>query len=75
MTPQTVDCQAPVAMEFSRQEYWSGLPFPPARGFPNPGIEIESPALAGGFTIELSGTHLTLHLVKGACVLSITSGV
>ena len=31
--------QAPLPMGFSRQEYWSGLPFPPPRGFPNPGME------------------------------------
>ena len=38
-------------MEFSRQEYWSGLPFPSPEGFPDPGIEpaSESLALAGGF--------------------------
>ena len=32
-------------MEFSRQEYWSGWPFPPPEDLPNPGIELESPAL------------------------------
>ena len=36
-------------MESSRQEYWSGLPFPPLGDFPDPGIEPESPALAGEF--------------------------
>ena len=44
--------QAPPSMEFSRQEYWSGLPLPPPGDLPNPGIEPESPvapALAGGF--------------------------
>ena len=44
--------QAPLSMEFSRQQYWSVLPFPPARDLPNPGIEPESlvsPALAAGF--------------------------
>ena len=40
-------------MEFPRQEYWSGLPFPPPGDHPDPGIELESPALAGRFfTIE-----------------------
>ena len=34
---------------FPRQEYWSGLPFPPPGYLPNPGIESESPALAGMF--------------------------
>ena len=36
-------------MDFSRQEYCSGLPFPPPGDLPNPGIEPESPVLAGGF--------------------------
>ena len=36
-------------MEFSRQEYWSELSFPPLGDLPNPGIELASPALAGGF--------------------------
>ena len=39
-------------MGFSRQEYWSGLPFPPPEDLPDPGIEsasLISPALAGGF--------------------------
>ena len=36
-------------MGFSRWEYWSGLPCPPPGDLPNPGIELESPALAGGF--------------------------
>jgi len=39
-------------MEFSRQEYWSGLPFPPPGDLPNPGIEPKSPALAGRFFIN-----------------------
>ena len=38
-TPWTVACQAPLSMEFSRQEHWSGLPFPPPGDLPNPGIE------------------------------------
>ena len=48
-TPWTVACQAPLSMEFSRQEYWSGLPFPPPGDLPDLGIELVSPALAGGF--------------------------
>ena len=39
----TVTCQAPLSMGFSRQEYWSGLPFPPEEDFSNPGIEPSSP--------------------------------
>ena len=48
-TPWTVARQAPLSMGFSRQQYWSGLPFPPPRDLPDPGIKPESPALAGGF--------------------------
>ena len=41
--------QAPLSIKFSRQEYWSRLPFPSPRDLPDPGIEPTSPALAGGF--------------------------
>ena len=44
-TLQTVAHQAPPSMGFSRQEYWSGLPFPSPGDPPNPGIEPSSPAL------------------------------
>ena len=45
VTPWTVAYQAPPSMEFSRQEYWSGLPFLSPGDLPNPGIEPGSPAL------------------------------
>jgi len=52
----TIALQAPLPMGFSRQEYWSGLPFPSLGDLPNPGIKPESPALAGGFfTTEPQG--------------------
>ena len=44
-TPWTIAHQAPPSMEFSRQEYWSGLPFPSPGDLPDPGIEPRSPAL------------------------------
>ena len=44
-----VACQAPLSMEFSRQEYWSGLPCPPSGDLPKPRIELVSLASAGGF--------------------------
>ena len=50
--PWTVAHQAPLSMGFSRQEYWSGLPFPTPGDLPNLGMEPEflaSPALAGRF--------------------------
>ena len=43
--PWTVACQAPLSMEFSRQEYWSGLPFPSPWDLPNPGIKARSSTL------------------------------
>ena len=43
-TPWTVAHQAPLSMGFSRQEYWSGLPFPSPGDLPDPGIEPRSPA-------------------------------
>ena len=45
VTPWTVAHQAPPFMEFSKQEYWSGFPFPSPGDLPNPGIEPGSPAL------------------------------
>ena len=51
VTLWTVAHQAPLSMEFSRQEYWSGFPCPPPGDLPDPGIKPMSlsPALAGGF--------------------------
>ena len=68
-TPWTVMHQAPWSMGFSRQEYWSGLPFPPPGDLPNPGIEPVSPALVGRFftpeppgkTHTSSLTHTCTH--------------
>ena len=52
--PQTVAHQAPLSMEFPRQEYWSGLSFPSSRDLSDPGIKPASPALTDRFfTIEL----------------------
>ena len=47
VTPWTVACQAPLSIEFSRQEYWSGLLFPSAGGPPDPGIKPGTPELLG----------------------------
>ena len=49
VTSWTVARQAPLSMEFSRQKYWSGLPFPSPGDLPNPGIEATSPVLADIF--------------------------
>ena len=51
-TPWTRPCQAPLSMEFSKQEYWSGLLFPTSGALPDPGIELTSlasPTLVGRF--------------------------
>ena len=51
-TPRTGGYQVPLSMEFSSQEYWSGLPFSTPGDLPDPGIELlslVSPELAGGF--------------------------
>ena len=55
-TPWTVACQVLLSMGFSRQEYWSGLPFPSPGDLPDPGIEPRSPALqADSLPTELRG--------------------
>ena len=56
VTPWTVTCQTPLFMGFSKQDYWSGLPFPPPGDFPDSGIKPKSPELVGRFfTIEQPG--------------------
>ena len=53
----TVACQAPVSMGLSREEYWSGLPCPPAGDLPNPGIEPMSPVVPALQTESLRLSH------------------
>ena len=56
------DCRllGPLSMEFPRQDYWSGLPFPSPGDLPNPEIKLAFPALAGGFfTTEPPEKHWT----------------
>ena len=48
MIPQTIVCQAPLSMEFSKQKHWTGLPFLSSGALPNPGIKPWSPALQAG---------------------------
>ena len=57
--PRTVACQAPLSMEFFRQEYRSGLPIPPPGDLSDPGIEPASPALAGEFSTTEPLLYLT----------------
>ena len=57
VTPWTIAHQAPLTMGFSRQEYWSGLPFPPPGYLPNLGIQLTSPA-----SPELAGIFFTTSI-------------
>ena len=60
--PWTVAYQAPLSMGFSRQEYWSGLPFPSPRDLPNQGMEPGSPALqADTLPSKLPGKPLYIN--------------
>ena len=80
-TPWTVALQGPPSMGFSRQEYWSGLPFPSPGDLPDPGIEPRSPAFqADALTSEPPGTlspmmfymfcEFTWFAYERVCVLS-----
>ena len=62
----TVAFQAPLSMEFSRQGYWSGFPFPPPGDLPDPGRALTSlatPTLAGGFFTILAPGKPTVHVI------------
>ena len=76
-TPWTVAQKAPLSMEFSRQEYWSGFPFPTPEDLPNPGIEPVSPvspALANGFFTSWAIWEVTLPSIGGiSCIWKIFS--
>ena len=68
VTPWTVAYQVPPSMGFSRQEYWSGLPFPSPGDLPDPGIEPGSPSFqADALTAEPPGKpHIIMndHLIQ-----------
>ena len=65
MTPWTGAFQAPLSKEFSRQEYWSGLPFPFSGDLPNLGIEPWSPTLqANSLSFEPSGKQRNIYLIS-----------
>ena len=68
----TLAQQAPLSVEFSRQEYWSGLPFPPSGDLPKPVIEprsLVSPALqAGRFFLPNSATWEALYICVCVCL-------
>ena len=62
-TPSTVALQAPLSMEFSRQEYWCGLPCPPPGALPDPGIE---PVSLASSTLQADSLPLS-HLGIPVC--------
>ena len=67
-TPSTVAYQAPLFMEFYRQEYWITLPFPSPWDLPDLEIKHMSPILAGGFfTSEPPGKHHMVEYVNRYC--------
>ena len=75
VTPWTVTCQTPLFMGFSKQDYWSGLPFPPPGDFPDSGIKPMSPILAGRFFTNCTTwgalTYICLYINISACMLGI----
>ena len=74
VTPWTVARQVPLSVEFSRQEFWSGLPFPTPGHLPDPGIELTSlvhASLRGGFFTTVphgKPSTLSVPLFKNSCV-------
>ena len=82
MTSWTVAYKAPLSTEFSRQEYWSGLPFPSPGDLPDPGIEPRSPSLQADTLLSeppgkpLGYLKLILYLsFLGSNIFLFTSGI
>ena len=65
-TPRTVARQAPLSKEFSRQEYWRGLPFPSPRDLPEPGIKPRSPEMHHRVTEQQKLLYIQ-YSIKGIC--------
>ena len=67
VTPLTVAHKAPLSIGFSRQEYWSGWPFPSPGNLPDAGIEPGSPALqADSLSTELQAPHINKDFLGGS---------
>ena len=74
-TPWTVACQALLSMEFPRQEYWSGLPFPSPGDLPDPGIEPRVPTLqADSLPSEPQGSYSILWMHQKLLIDSPVNG-
>ena len=67
-TPWTVAHHTPLSMEFPRQEYWSGLPFPSSGDLPDPGTKLASSALVGSFFTTEPPGQITLGCFKLLCL-------
>ena len=72
VTPWTIPCQAPLSLEFSRQEYWSGNPFPSPGGLPNPGTEPGSPTLQADYLVFESPGKPSTSLLQRATGTSLS---
>ena len=77
-TPWTVAYQAPLSMGFSRQECWSGLPFPSPGDLPDPGIKPRSPALQADALpsvsieeLQVSSKKALIHIVNNYLSVSV----
>ena len=64
VTPWAVTCQAPLSMGFSRQEYWSGLPFPSPRDLPDPEMEPTVSRTEDGAQIAKAGARPNAYRVQ-----------
>ena len=71
-TPWTVAHQAPLSMGFSRQEYWSGLPFPSPGDLPSPGIELRSPHCRQTL-YHLSHQNIYIYKTESLCYMPETN--
>ena len=69
-TPWTVAHQAPPSMEFSRQEYWSGLPCPPPGNHPQPRDQTQVCRTAAGFFTVWAIREASCHLINLVCAKS-----
>ena len=73
VTPWRIACQAPLSVRFSRQEYWSGLPFPSPEDLPDPGIEPTSSALwEDSLPLSHQGSPCLFHEDKNICFIDFT---
>ena len=75
-TPWTVACQAQLSMGFSKQEYWSGLPFPSPGDLPDSGIKLGSPALkTDSLSSEPAGKTIAFLVLEFSKCNNVSSSV